>query len=298
MNGLHNDQGLRVFECAARHGSFARAADELGMTRAAVSAQVRGLEARLGLPLFERHATRVRLTPAAAALAGRLAQAYLQVDDALRGLRSGGERPVITVSAVPNLATAWLMPRLSGWLQQHPELDLQLGSSTSLSPLGLDGVDLALRDGYGDWPGLKAWRLWPMVLAPLARPGRAGKDWMMRQALFGLQRRDWLMWMRAEGLDEALLERCRLVVWDCWRLVADAAQQGAGVALLPAALHDLELTEGRLRRLGSAVLPLPRAHWLVVRPERLRQRPVRTLVDWLRAEAAATEQRLAPLLAD
>ncbi len=303
MNSLHNDQGLRIFECAARRASFARAAEDLGMTRAAVSAQVRALEARLGLQLFQRQGPGVRPTPAAQALAAQLARAYVQVDEALRTVRSGGGRQVVTVSAVPNLASAWLMPRLAAWLQQHPQVELQLLASTELSALGADGVDVALRDGFGDWPGLKAWRLLPMTLAPLALPTRVRRQpaatarWLPGQLLFGLQRREWLLWLRAEGVDEAVLEHARLVTWDCWRLVADAARQGAGVALLPAALHDLELADGRLRRLGTAVLPLARAHWVVVRPERLRRPAVRALVDWLRDEAAATQQRLKPLLA-
>jgi LysR family transcriptional regulator, glycine cleavage system transcriptional activator len=283
MTSLHNDQGLRIVECAARLQSFARAADELGMTRAAVSAQVRGLEEKLGLQLFERRGPMVRPTSAAVALADQLARAYLQVDDALRAARSGDERQRITVSAVPNLASAWLMPRLSRWLSLHPEVDLQLQSSATLSSLALDGVDLALRDGYGDWPGLPA-----LVRHQAAATAR----WMPKQPLFGLQRRDWLMWMRADGVNESLLEQCRLHTWDCWRLVADAVQQGAGVGLLSAPLYDIALAQGRLRRLGRAVLTLPRAHWVAVRPERLRRPLVRALVDWLRDEAAATEQRV------
>jgi DNA-binding transcriptional LysR family regulator len=303
MSSWHNDQGLRVLECAVRRQSFARAADELGMTRAAVSAQVRGLEGRLGLKLFERRGPGVKPTPAASTLAGQLAQAYVQVDEALRSVRHGGDRQVLTVSAVPNLASAWLMPRLAAWVRQHPDVELQVQSTTALSSLALDGVDLALRDGYGDWTGLKGWRLLDMTLAPLAVPSlvrqqpAAAAQWMPRQLLFGLQRREWVMWMRAQQTDEALLDRCRLHTWDCWRLVADAALQGTGVALLPTALYDRVLEQGRLCRLGTAVLHLPRAHWAVARPERLRQRPVRALLDWLRAEAADTEQRMRRLLA-
>jgi LysR family glycine cleavage system transcriptional activator len=302
MSALHNDQGLRIVECAVRHRSFARAADELGMTRAAVSAQVRGLEDRLGLQLFERNGPGIKPTPPALALASQLAGAYLRVDEAVRAARGGGDRKRITVSAVPNLASAWLMPRLAAWFHDHPDVDLHVDSSTTLSALALDGVDLALRDGYGDWSGLKAWRLMDMRLAPLAAPAMlkgqstAAARWMPRLPLLGLQRREWLMWMRAEGVDDSLLDHCRLHVWDCWRLVADATLQGAGVGLLPVALYDLSLERGHLRRLGQAVLSLPRAHWVVTRPERLRRPEVRAFLDWLREEAASTHRRTGPVL--
>jgi DNA-binding transcriptional LysR family regulator len=235
-------------------------------------------------------------------LAERLALAYLQVDDAVQALRSGGGRERITISAVPNLASAWLMPRLAVWVQQNPEVDLQLQSSTVLSSLALDGVDLALRDGYGDWPGVKPWKLLDMRLAPLAAPtllprqqAQASSRWVQRLPLFGLQRREWVMWLRAEGVDVALLDGARLHTWDCWRSVADAALQGVGVGLLPAALYDTALAQGQLRRMGGALLALPRAHWALVRPERLRRRPVRALLEWLRAEAADTEKRMLQL---
>jgi DNA-binding transcriptional LysR family regulator len=289
-----SDQALRILESAVRLGAFSQAAEELHMTRAAVGAQIKALEQGLGVLLFERGARSVTPTTAAVNLARQLATAYRQVDEAVQVAQQPVREQTIVVSAVPNLASAWLLPRLHAWWALYPQVQIELLSSTRLSSLGVDRVDVAIRDGYGDWPGLNAARLMPMRLAPVVATALSAQlrgdteALLSSQRWFGLQAREWRLWLREEGLPESLLDRCRFTPWECWRLVGEAALSGAGVALVPLALYDRDLKAGRLAQVGHRALSLPRAHWVLTHPRPKAREMVRVFVDWLHVQAATS----------
>jgi len=140
---------IRAFEAAARHLSFTKAAEELFVTQAAVSHQIKALEAALGLQLFRRFNRRLMLTDAGQAYLPPLRDALDQIAAATARLKSMEETGSLTVSVLPSFAAKWLLPRLSCFRERHPELDVLVSASHSLVDFGYDEVDLAIRYGLG-----------------------------------------------------------------------------------------------------------------------------------------------------
>jgi LysR family glycine cleavage system transcriptional activator len=161
---------LRVFEAAARLRSFTRAADELGVTQAAVSWQVKALEARLGQPLFIRLPREVAPTPAGERLARAASEALSILRSAISDLVET-EEGVLAVTTVQSMGAQWLAPRLGGFQIAHPKIAVRLDASSRVIDLAREPVDLALRGGKGQWPGLTSHFLLPAVQTPLCAPG-------------------------------------------------------------------------------------------------------------------------------
>ncbi len=160
---------LRVFEAAARLRSFTRAADELGVSQAAVSWQVKALEARLGQPLFIRLPREVAPTPAGERLARAATEALSILRSAIADLVET-EEGVLAVTTVQSLGGQWLAPRLGGFQIAHPKIAVRLDASSRVIDLAREPVDVALRGGKGQWPGLTAHFLVPAVQTPLCAP--------------------------------------------------------------------------------------------------------------------------------
>src|SRR5579862_2207644 len=146
---------IRVFEAAARLLSFTRAAEELGITQAAVSWQVKALERRLDQPLFRRLPREVALTPAGERLGRAATDAIGLLRSAISDISDSGEG-VLAISTMQTMATQWLAPRLGSFQLAHPKIAVRLESSSQIVDLTHDGFDVALRSGQGDWPGLDA----------------------------------------------------------------------------------------------------------------------------------------------
>src|SRR5713226_7766949 len=161
---------LKAFEAAARHESFTRAAEELCVTQGAVSHQVKALEAELGLRLFNRERQRLVITDA-----GR---SYLEVvRDAFDRLAAGTNRlvqlqktGVLTVTTSPNFATKWLVHRLGKFVEAHPDIDLRVSASLQHIDFAREDIDLAIRHGDGQWPGMSVTRLCAEELFPVCSP--------------------------------------------------------------------------------------------------------------------------------
>ena len=164
---------MRVFEAAARHGSFKDAAAELAVTPTSVSHQVRSLEAQLGLPLFERFNRRVTLTPAGAALAEALTGALDTMDEAValaRGTAGQAREERLVVAGNPGLLDCWLRARLPGFGRRHPEIALELIPSDETAAMLAGRADIALHFGSPPSPPLAARLLWRTVYFPVCRP--------------------------------------------------------------------------------------------------------------------------------
>src|SRR5512138_1146449 len=153
---------IRAFEAAARHGSFTRAADELGMTQAAVSYQVKLLEDRVSTPLFVRQPRRVVLSEAGKRLAPAVAEAFQLLNAAFANLRETDEN-VLSVTAVNTFCTNWLVPRLGTFQVAHPTIAVRLDASSRLVDFTREEIDIGIRAGKGKWPGLKAHPLFPVA---------------------------------------------------------------------------------------------------------------------------------------
>jgi LysR family glycine cleavage system transcriptional activator len=169
MRKLPPLSAIRVFEAAARHEHFTAAADELGMTQAAVSYQIRALEERVGVKLFERSKGRVRLTETGRRLLAPLTAAFDRMDGAFAALRADDEN-MLSISTTSTFANTWLAWRIGGFQMDHPELAVRLDANNSLIDFASSDVDVAIRAGMGDWPGLHAQRLFEIDFTPICSP--------------------------------------------------------------------------------------------------------------------------------
>ena len=148
--------GLRAFEAAARHMSFTDAAEELSVTQAAISHQVRGLEQRLGLKLFVRRNRSLLLSEAGQAYLPSVRAAFDQLNEATEKLLQKDRGGHLTVTTTASFATKWLVPRLGGFQRSNPEIDVRVSTGTGLIDFSREDVDIGIRYGRGQWPGLHA----------------------------------------------------------------------------------------------------------------------------------------------
>jgi len=280
---------LKAFEAAARHESFTRAADELAVTQGAVSHQVKALEQELGLRLFLRQRQRLSLTAPGRRLLEVARDAFDRIADGTARLRAGERSGGLAISTSPNFAAKWLAPRLGAFAEAHPEIELRLSATLQHVDFAREDIDLAIRHGEGDWPGLSVVRLCREELFPVASPALARRlrrpaD-LKRATLLRLEgRRDWALWLDAAGVRDVDPERGP--VFNQASLQLDAAAAGQGVALARSALADWDLRGGRLARPFALAIPAPYAYWIVCPAPKAKQPKVRAFTAWLLAEAA------------
>lgn len=240
--------GLRAFEAAARHLNFTRAADELCVTPAAVSHQVKALEEHLGQALFHRHARGLELTDEGALLAPTVADAMQRIGSLLQALQQGGPQQVLNVGVVGTFALGWLLPRLADFRARHPQVDLRLRTHNNKVDLAAEGLDLAIRFGEGAWRNSPAELLLRAPLSPLCSPADAARlrqpdDLKKLTLLRSYRDADWPAWLRAAKLPPLAL---RGPLFDSSALMVQAALAGEGVALAPPSMFRRELQQGRL----------------------------------------------------
>ena len=280
--------GLRAFEAAARHQSFTRAAEELSVTQTAVSHRIRTLEERLGLKLFDRRGPALRLTNAANNYLPSVRSAFDELYDATERLMGRDGDATLTVSTLTTFAAKWLVPRLGGFQDLHPEISVRITTSMASVDFDRDDVDVAIRYGRGDWPGLRVDRLIredifpvcsPKLLAgphPLGRPADLASHTLLHVVGF---REDWQVWLTAanvDGVDPSSGLRFDLIV-----NALQAAIDGLGVALGRTALVEGDLAAGRLVAPFDISLPIEAAYY-VVAPERTADLPrIAAFREWL-----------------
>lgn len=283
---------MRAFEAAARLASFKRAAAELHVTPGAISHQVRALEDALGTKLFVRLHRALRLTEAGARYLPAVGSAFDALDAATRALgpKRGGAR--LRVSVLPSFAASWLVPRLGAFHARHPRIDLALHSSAALADLSRDPVDLAIRYGSGDYPGLHVEPLMRDAIAPVASPrlGLAKPEQLRRYPLLhdGATSgwRDWLAAAGVRGVDPE-----RGLVFDDSAQLVQAAVSGHGVALARLRLADADLRAGRLVQPFARAAPAPFAYFVVCLPQRAEEPAIRAFRRFVKREARASEAR-------
>ncbi len=292
---------LRAFEAAARHLSFTKAADELNVTQGAVSHQVKGLEAQLGMTLFHRRHQHLVLTDAGQTCLPFVREAFDGLAAGFEQLRARDRSGVLTVSVSPNFAAKWLVGRLGRFTAQHPDVDLRIGATLHHIDFAREDVDMAVRHGDGHWPGLHVERLTaerkfavcsPRLLQE-SHPLDRVSDLVHHTLLHLGDRTDWLKWLDAAGVDG--LDQSKGAVFDQAAMVIDAAVDGQGVALVRSALAATDLVAGRLVRPFDLGLSLGYAYYIVC-PRPTAERPkIRRFRAWLLAEAAHDAERLKAL---
>ena len=273
---------LRAFDASARHLSFTRAADELCVTQAAISHQIRGLEERLGISLFRRSNRGLKLTDEGVALAPTLFEAFGAIDRLFERFESGGAQEVLTVSAIGTFAVGALLERLPAFRAAHPGIDLRLLTNSNKVDLVTEGLDYAIRFGDGAWHGVEAELICTAALSPMCTPAlarslRAPVDLLRTPLLRSYRPQDWPAWFHAAGLENNVV---RGSLFDSSLIMIQAALRGEGVALAPYMLFRRELESGYLVR-PFAIESEVDGYWLT----RLKSRPpsgAMTLFrDWL-----------------
>lgn len=279
---------LRMFDAAARHLSLTRAAQELHVTQAAVSQHIRNLEERVGKPLFRRLPRGLALTDEGQALWPVVAQSFERLEQSLQQLTEPRPREILTVGVVGTFAIGWLIPRLNQFQQLHPYIDLRLLTNNNRVDLAGEGLDAAVRFGDGAWHGAHAQMLLRAPLSPMCTPAlaqqlREPSDLASQSLLRSYRTQEWEGWFA--GLEQAA-PLARGAMFDSSLTLAEAAAQGAGIALLPTRMFEHILQQGRLVRPFAHEVDTG-AYWLTY----LKSRPVSGALQifrqWLIAQLQA-----------
>ncbi|CAN7200972.1 LysR substrate-binding domain-containing protein [Rhizobium sp. LjRoot98] len=294
LNSIHLN-GLRAVEATGRLGSLQAAADELGVTIGAVSQQIIKTEKQLGRILFERSPRGLVATPFGESFLPSLTSGFEVLDQAVASARRRDET-ILTISVAPVFAARWLVHRLDRFTEKHPDIRLRIDATTALVNLESAGVDIGIRVGAGDWPGVKAELLLAQEVFPVCSPAIAEKlkepaDILKIPAIIdGHSTLSWEMWLREVGLSgEQMVTRH---VFNDASLCLDAAIAGQGVMLAWQTLAAYSLIEKRL------VMPFPLraatgfAHYFVTPPSRRETKTVLAFKQWVRDEIAGSMRRL------
>ncbi|MCZ6604610.1 MAG: LysR substrate-binding domain-containing protein, partial [Alphaproteobacteria bacterium] len=288
---------LVAFEAAARHLSFTRAGEELLVSREAVSRQIRILEDYLGVKLFARLHRALALTEAGEALRSDVRQGLETIAQSVGAVRRTGARPKVTITATIALASFWLTPRLSRFRAAHPGTEIRVVVSDAPVDLAATGIDVGLRYGDGDWPGLTATRLFDIESFPVAAPGYladhpsiAAPADLAGHTLLNLDGtshavEDWDWWLAGAGAPPPAAGD--MLGFDSYANVIQAAVDGQGLALGFSGIIDGLLAAGDLIRPLETALSRGHAVYLVV-PKTAPPTPnVKAFRDWVLAEAGA-----------
>ncbi|HTW71282.1 MAG TPA: LysR substrate-binding domain-containing protein [Acetobacteraceae bacterium] len=292
--------GLRAFAEVARAGSMKSASHVLGVTPGAVSQQVKALETRLGLALFERHNRSLRLTAVGERLLADVADAFGRIETALETIAEdrAERRRALVVTTTASFAATWLVPRLGRFVAQHPGIDVRIHTTQELVPIGSGpgGADIAIRHGLGDWPGMEAVPLLQPRLVPVGSPDlladgppvQAPMDCLRYPLLHDSLGADWRLWLQALGADHRDPRVARGTRFSDAGLLIRAAIAGQGLALLRDTYVGDDIAAGRLRLAIDAPWPAEFAYYIVTRPDPKGRSPlVAQFSDWLRQEASA-----------
>lgn len=288
---------LRAFVVTARNQSFARAADELHVTAAAVGQQVRLLEDHLGQPLFNRLRGRLELTSAGQSLVPGLTEAFDMVLETMGRVVGEAAETQVRVSVPPSFASKWLIPRLEALRLAAPDLEVLVDATTRLADFATEDVDCAIRYGPGVQGGLESERLLSEAVLPVCSPAFAAEHGLERgvEALAGApvlheegpeqdsSCPDWRTWLRAQGLSGRLArDGFRLTQSS---LILDAAAAGQGIGLGKLRLAEQDLATGRLVSPFGAPWAVEFGYFFVAPPHKARLPAVARFRAWLRDEA-------------
>lgn len=286
-------KSLRAFEAAGRHLSFTRAAQELNVTQAAVSHQIKALETWLDVPLFKRLNRALLLTEPGQHYLHSVRRALEMLADATQQITQTAAGDPLTISVMPSFGAKWLVSRTVRFSSAHPEIDLRFSAEDDLVDFTRDDVDIAIRFGRGVWPGLQADLLMrqdvfpvcsPKLVTegphPLRTPGDLRHHVLLHERPASY---DWRTWLLAAGVDG--VDPVRGPSFSHAHVLLQATIDGQGVALGATPLVDDDLAAGRLVKPFDLTLPGEWAYYVVFPEERAKEPNIQTFRDWIVAEA-------------
>ncbi|MEC4718851.1 transcriptional regulator GcvA [Noviherbaspirillum sp. CPCC 100848] len=287
---------LHVFESAARHGSYTRAADELHVTHSAISQQIRALEGTLGVALFAREGRQMLLTKEGTLLFKRIQPALRQLGRALTEIEEHKRAPSITVTTLQSFANRWLLPRLGKFQKLQPDVAVHIQASQDLKDLERREADIAIRYGIGSWKGCDAVKLMDEWLFPVCSPafnkGRlpaSPKNLKRFRILRDDCDMEWNAWSSEAGIDPA--EFLHGANYSDSNLMLSAAMAGQGIAIGRSVLVSEDLAAGRLMPVCDVIARGPFSYYIATASQVAKSPQLLAFEQWLLKEAAAFERR-------
>lgn len=282
---------LRAFEAAARHMNFTRAAEELAITQAAVSYQIRLLEERLGTSLFIREPRRLLLTETGAELAVSLRDAFDRMRATFESFHERAQS-VFSLSVSQTFAANWLVPRLGSFQVENPSIAVRVEASDRLVDFSREKFDAAVRSGKGEWAGIAAHRLFPLIFTPVCTPSllaRAGPmkkpHDLMRLPLISPADPVWRLWFAAAGVADAELCPSDGPSFGVQHLEGRAALADQGIAMLTPNFFAPELRSGKLVRLFDIDADSGESCWFAYPKQLANTVKLRAFRSWILAQA-------------
>lgn len=288
---LPSIDGLAAFVAAAEHGSFTRAADQLNLSQGAISRQVRELESRLGVRLFERIRQRIVLTDAGRLYLSQVKKTLDDLASAARSAASLSNSTILNLVALPTFAGRWLVPRLSSFQKQNPAITIHITTRQSPIDYATEPFDAAVFHGAPHWPGTISYHLFDEDMVAVASP-KLGAGLTIKTAndvaKFSLlhnigSRLRWAEWMNAAGVE--VFDPLRGHTYQNYAMVAQAATAGLGIALLPRYLVEEDIDAKRLEIVARQFADLRTAYHLILPETRASSNAVQAFTKWLSAEA-------------
>ncbi|WP_448567482.1 transcriptional regulator GcvA [Thalassotalea ganghwensis] len=286
---------LRAFEASARQLSFTKAADELFVTQAAISHQIKSLEEHLGIKLFMRKNRSLLLTEEGQAYFLDIKDIFTSLHEATEKLLARGAKGAITVSLQPSFAIQWLVPRLTSFNLQHPDIDVRIKAVDQPDGLLTEDVDIAIYHGRGRWPDVHADQLHTEYLLPVcsplllngAKPLNSIQDLANHTLLHDTSRRDWKRWFKEADVKGVNVNHGPIFSHSA--MVVQAAVHGQGVALAQSILAKPELDAGRLVNLFDHRLVSKNAFYIVCREHQMELGKIASFRQWVLDTVAAEE---------
>lgn len=296
-------RAIVVFHAVARSGSLSKAAAELYVTPSAVSQQIQTLEVHLGTTLLTKAGRGIVLTEAGERYFEMIGDQVEHISEATQRIRGFRSRSILTVRATPTLATKWLLPRLRGFLDANPDIELRLNGTTEPTDFTRETVDVEIRHGEGRWPGIFVEGLAEESFVPVCAPSYCAAasidaaDVPQHRLIHSVKSQvQWAQWFSLAGAPPSV--DWRRILFDRSHMAIDAAADGYGLALESTLMMWRELRDGTL------VCPVrnpPRVslttQWIVCPFDHLHKPKVRLLLEWIRAERTAWQDQRAPHLA-
>lgn len=287
---------LRAFDAAARHMSFKLAADDLSVTPAAISQQIRSLEDFLGVDLFRRTNRSLVLTEAAQLSLLPLKEGFERLEEAVDIIAGSKSSTVLKVSVSPSFASKWLVPRLASYYEHRPDAIVKISATMQVTDFKAEDTDVAIRYGRGNYDGLESEELLRETLFPVCAPGlfdgeAATPCAVLKHTLIhddssieDESAPNWTMWLKAAGVTAP--DGMPAIHFNNNALAIEAAVAGRGVALARSAIAEEDIKAGRLIKPFGEAVPVNFAHHIVYPKDKIKNERVQGFIEWLREETS------------